>query len=100
VKLERNLIDTMTISDFADEHDLVMVITERPGRSNEHDRFYAMFKGAEVLEGTNILRGEFGNGYTETQAIREYGFAISNRTLVIDAMGPKRRKIQVPTLTF
>jgi hypothetical protein len=98
VKIERHLIKTEKLSAFAKKHNLTMVVTERPNRGMERDKFYAMFKGIEVLKGTKILCGEFGNGYTETQAIREYAAAISGKTLIYDSMGKDRRQIEAPNL--
>lgn len=102
MKIERHLqpeTEVMHIEEFADKHDLVMVVNERPKDLPVRNlpRFYARFKNAET-KNRDILAGSFGNGESEEEAICEYAKEISGKLLVIDAMTPQRREIQVPTL--
>jgi len=92
-----------TIEKLADKHNLVMEIRERvpsdvPAPWSPDMKYYAHFEDTEVKDGS-CLRGEFGNGATHTDAIKDYAVRISGETIVIDAYGGKnRREIRVPIL--
>lgn len=94
MKIEFDKIQEMTIEEFAEKHDLTMVIKERNG----YCPFCASFKNAEIKEGP-ILMSESGYGDSTDKAIREYAKKISLKNLVIDAYGQYRKEIQVPRLT-
>lgn len=89
----------ITIRRFASSHDLTMEVHERtknpvPGA----DRYYAHFEDSDVKEG-RMLRGAFGNGSTEQDAIKDYAKQISGQILIIDAFSVLgRREIAVPLL--
>lgn len=97
MKIERYLVNTKTIEEFAEENDLTMVITERD-MPMELGRYYAAFKNAEVKDGV-LLRSEYGDGDSERAAIERYAATISGRTLVLNAYTDDRRTIRVPRLT-
>lgn len=97
MKMEVHAIPDMMIERFANEHGLVMEIRERPRPENDPARFYAFFKHSEI-KGDGVLIGEYGNGRTEEEAIRNYAKAISLKTLVLDSYTPERREIEVPRL--
>ena len=96
MKIKKELLPRQTIEAFAEEHDLTMVVCERPHWS-QHPQFYASFDRAEVgVNGT--LRGVYGNGGTHEEAVAAYGPEISEQLLVIDARGSNRREIRVPII--
>ena len=93
MNIERNYFIRMTITEFAEQHDLTMLITERsdpkPG-----ERYYARFKNVEYpcdLHDTCRI----GNGDTEDEAIADYGAKISKKTIWTTT----NKKIKVPELT-
>jgi hypothetical protein len=96
--IQINQIPRSTLSEFADQHGLKMVVEERFPADHWAGRYYASFERADVLSGT-MLVGEMGNGPTPGSAIADYGWRISRKTLVIDAMRETRRKISVPIIT-
>lgn len=61
-------------------------------------RWSARFENSEVLKGEHTLCSESGEGPDQRNAIADYIMKISGRILVIDAMTPAKRKIQVPIL--
>lgn len=101
MKIKRQLVPEQAFEAFADEHRLTLIVVERRmddwQRRQCLPRFYAHFKDVEVKDG-HILRGEFGNGHTEDEAIADYAAAISGAWLVVDAYGVARREIQAPRL--
>ena len=97
MKIKRHFIAEMSIYKFGAVEGLTMEVHERPHSEESHARFYAHFEDAEVKDGS-ILCGTYGDGRTEREAIHNYAKAISLKTLVIDAMGDKRREVQVPRL--
>lgn len=98
MKIETQYVATQSLEKFADEHDLTMVVTERPDPAAESMRYYACFRHSEIKIGC-ILEGMIGNAAIPDTAIKNYASAISGRMLVIDAMSPKlRREIQLPRL--
>jgi len=103
VKIERAMVNRMSLEAFADKHDLTMELHERT-RTDLHpsfgfapNRFYAHFKNSDTKDGS-VLCGTFGNGGTEYAALVEYATAISGKLLVIDAYKECRREIYVPEL--
>jgi hypothetical protein len=89
----------MTLKEFAELHDLVMEVGERPRWSWKDDssRWHAAFKRAEV-KGDGVLIGEWGEGPTLEKAIADYASKLPGKTLVIDACTDRRREILVPDL--
>lgn len=103
MKINRKLIERMSIEDFAERHNLIMEVHERNKRNmidfNVRDAFYASFEGAEVKEGA-CLASEYGDGSNEEEAIRNYAALISGKLLVFNAFGRDRHEIQVPYLSY
>jgi hypothetical protein len=89
----------MTLKEFAERHDLVMEVGERPrwGWKDDSSRWHAAFKGAEV-KCDGVLIGEWGEGPTPEGAIADYASKLPGETLVIDAYTDRRREIRVPDL--
>ena len=92
-----------TIEDFADEHDLTMVVDERSEKSNLNNSFFlkytASFEGAEDKcdLSSGILSSSYGNGSSPDQAIYSYADKISGRVLIFNATSKENRKeIQCP----
>lgn len=81
----------MTIEQFAEEHDLVMVVHEPNGESPVYK---ASFKGVEVVN-AGFLYSLFGCGTTEADAINDYSRNISNQTV---RLGRSGKRIHVPEL--
>jgi hypothetical protein len=90
-------VPEMTMEDFADKHNLHMVVTERKVPDGVKDRFYARFEHVEISEGC-ILRGAYGDGVSPEAAIYAYGEAISLKKIIYDAMGKNRKEIEVPRI--
>lgn len=100
MKIIRKPVLTMTLEEFAEEHDLTLEVVERGIDFRDTDaRYYADFVGCEVKK-NGILLSEFGDGATEEGAIANYASVISGKTLVLGAFTPERREIQVPILVF
>jgi hypothetical protein len=97
MKIKREDIPSMTIEQFADAHNLVMVVMERRLPEGDPSRYYARFEHCEV-GGDGFLRGEFGNGRTPEEAIADYATAITLKRIVVGAYTPERREIDVPRL--
>lgn len=86
----------VSLSEFADQHGLVMRVTERPPENAAPSaRWYARFDGVEVKEG-RVLVGTFGNGYDPESAIADYAGNIAGELLVTDPNGSRRREIRAP----
>ena len=86
-----------TIEDFADAHDLTMMVTELAANSGW--KYYAKFEGAEdkVDLSSGMLESSVGHGYTPDEAIRDYSRQISGRYLIFNAASKKDRlEIQCP----
>lgn len=85
----------VTIEQFAEEHDLVMVVQEpaSPGSLGLDGCFSAHFRGAEVVN-AGFLYSIYGHHVTEADAINEYAKQISRQTIRLT--GGKR--IDVPEL--
>lgn len=79
---------------FADEHELVMELTERP-KAYGLSRWCARFKQVEI-KGDGVLIGAHGDGDTQEAAIADYARRIEGHVLVFRAFHPERKEIQVP----
>jgi len=103
MKIERNFIERIDISDFAERHGLTMKVYERGKNTmasmNISYPFYAYFENCEVKDGICLL-SEYGNGTNEESAIREYAAVISDKKLIFNAYGPNRKEIDVPYLHY
>jgi hypothetical protein len=101
VKINRTPYPEATVDAFADEHHLVMDVTERamdPWQASRGlGRYVAHFRHAEVKDGA-LLVGAYGEGDTESLAIADYARRISHAVLVVDAWSADRREIKVPRL--
>ena len=104
MEIKRILVPAMTLEEFADINGLVLKVKERSSETvsmvhvGENRRFYAMFEDSEIKEDCT-LRGGFGDGATEEQAILNYAKEISEKMLVINAFdSDKRREIGVPRI--
>lgn len=94
VKTEVFYIHEMSLEEFADKHGLVMEVHEREKPVNEGKRFYAHFRGVEVLK-DSVLVSEYGDGSDPVIAVAKYAKMISGKVLVLDAYKPTRREIIV-----
>lgn len=85
----------ITIEQFAEKHDLVMVIQEpvSPGSPGLDGCFSAHFKGVEVAL-VGFLYSIYGHHVTESDAINEYAKRISCKTIRLR----DGRRIHVPEL--
>ena len=82
----------LSIEEFAELHDLTMVVNEREWVSPiDSRRFYAHFEGIEIKDGS-VLISEFGNGVTPELAIQNYAKEINGKLLVFHAMGDDRKE--------
>jgi len=103
MKIKRNLIERIDIADFAERHDLTIVVRERGYNDmvafNVKHAFYAYFEGAEVKEGCCLV-SSYGDGADEDDAILSYAQSISDKTLVFNAFGKDRREIKTPYLSY
>lgn len=90
-------VPEMTLEQFANENELTMEVHERRVYRESADRYYAHFSRAEVKKDC-ILCSEYGDGNTPDDAIKNYGYKISMKLLVIDAYGPNRRELLVPRI--
>lgn len=100
MRIKMKLLADMTLEQFADKHDLIMVVTERDLTKaiRGAGKFYAYFESAEIKNG-GILSSSYGDGDTPEKAMAAYTKEISGKHLVVDAMQRCRRDIQVPKLT-
>jgi hypothetical protein len=96
MEIKRNLIGTKTISQFADENNLTMEITEHEPINGE-PRFTAQFSRCEVRQ-FSCLASVYGEGYSEDVAIKNYCSKLSFKYLIIDAYSNSRREIKAPKL--
>ena len=104
MRIERNLITESTLEIFAEQHGLVLTVTERrinlrecqPSHApNGLHRFYCAFRNVDIGR-HGVLESTYGNGHTEAEAIADYARQISERHLVIDAGEPTRREVDAP----
>lgn len=87
----------MTIEEFADANNLMMVINERKLPRGNPSRYCAKFRDCEVMLG-GMLVGKCGYGATPEEAIKNYAPEISLQRIAIDALSKNRREIEVPRL--
>lgn len=99
MEIVRNYILQASLGPWADALGLVMEVNERVNPPTPSSRFYASFRGVEVME-RSMLRSTFGNGATEDEAIRNYAAEISHKRLVFHAMGEDRHEFQAPLLVW
>lgn len=101
MQIKRNLVPEMPVEQFAVTYGLTMVVNERRmdrwQRCNGLKCFTACFESAEVAEG-GMLRGVYGEGETEAEAIADYCDQINGERLVLNAFRSERREIAVPRL--
>lgn len=97
MKIERHTLPRMTLREFARKYGLTLEVHERSHLDGPM-RWYAHFKHAETKKGS-ILRGAYGNGATESDAISAYCKEISGQYLVVDAYQKTRQDIAVPIIT-
>ena len=88
--------DPKTLEEFAELHNLTMWVRERSLGLQHFGRFLASFEDSDVKDGS-VLIGSYGNGNTPEEAIADYSCQIQDKLLVIDAYGPNRREIWVPS---
>jgi hypothetical protein len=81
----------VTIEQFAEEHDLVMVVHSSIDAQSPNYR--ASFKGVEVVNG-GFLYSLCGRGPTEADAINDYSRSISRQTIRLT----NGKRIDVPEL--
>lgn len=95
MKIIRRCTAPVNIEDFADRHDLVMVVAER--YHNRLAPYYAYFEAAEG----SMLCSTFGDGHSEREAISNYCKEIAGRVLVVNAYDQTNRKeIAVPRMLY
>lgn len=89
-----------TIEDFADAHDLTMIVGEMMHKDAQiFSRYIAHFEDAEAKdnEHSTVIGSSYGEGRSPDEAIKDYVRNISGRLLVIDALSSEnRREIQCP----
>jgi len=99
-----NAIHSRAVQDFAEEHDLTMVINERPPDLGVGARYYAEFDATEVSYG-HFLTSTYGNGNTPEQAVTNYCHKLSQaadkgHALVIRNKGKNTKRVPLCRLTF
>lgn len=100
MRIETYYREQITLSDFADKHNLILEIHERlPQNMRGGDRFFAFFSHCEVKE-NNCLISVHGNGSTPDKAIFDYTTEISGKLLVVRARTEERCEIKTPLLTY
>ena len=105
MKIERQVLETMTLEEFADKYGLVMEVRDRDPRLIAYSligpagRFYASFKRVEEKDGY-MLRSSHGNGHTEEEAIANYVNKITGKDLVLGAHSGNRIDISATHITF
>lgn len=95
-----NKIKKQTLQEFAEQHNLTLVVNERNVvNPRSRMRYYASFQNCEIKEGSMLISCS-GDGATPDAAIRRYTNLISNRTVVYRATLDGRKDIMVPTLIY
>jgi hypothetical protein len=101
VRINRHLIERVTLEKFAERHSLVLEMFERhPSLAGQFGKYFCYFSKIEesVGEGSG-LQGISGNGSTEDWAMNDYAQRLSNKKLIYDAHGQDRKEIDSPYLT-
>lgn len=81
----------MTFTEFLNAHGLVVQIVESESGKGHH----AKIERTEVKDGA-LLRGALGRGLTRAEALQDLARDVVGETLVVDAMQPTARTIEVP----
>lgn len=96
-------VSKCTIEDFADAHDLTMIVEERNAlpitEAGFYPKYLASFDKAEDKDDTSsiILASTYGTGTMPDAAISDYAQKISGRVLVFNATSKENRiEIQCP----
>jgi hypothetical protein len=97
MKIKYYYTEKVTIQEFAEKHDLTMIVAER--KEKTPTRFYAGFEDCDIVE-RNLLISVHGNGDTENEAIRDYVRQISGKIIMYNRWDERanRKEIIVPTL--
>jgi hypothetical protein len=107
LKIKREWQEAMTIHEFAEKHDLTMVVFRKKQKSSksynlQHNYYVygAYFEKCAIRDGCCLI-SRFGSGATEEEAIANYAALISDQTLVVTLGGEhlREREIDVPPLT-
>lgn len=95
--IEHYNIEECTLEEFADKHDLILEIIERPTKITQRgvSRYYAKFKNMDIKDGI-FLRSAFGNGDTKPQAIYDLRLLLSKKLVVLNANTDNREEINCP----
>ena len=103
MKIKIDKVKEYTIEEFAEQHDLTMVVKERSGiyfkSEDPTTRFYAYLDHTEEKNGAFFCSNS-GNGQTPEDAIANYAKTLSFKTLVVNAMCEDRREITVPRIIW
>jgi hypothetical protein len=93
MKITLKQLERLTIEDFADKHNLTMVVVERQATKGLMP-FYAEFEGSEVIEhhGAKFIGSLFGDGWNPDEAIKDYAKKLSNKVLVFNSFSKTDRK--------
>ena len=93
---------TITLLEFADIIGKQIQILYRPECQRPNKRFYAQFVDGEIKNEYHspILAGDFGNGDTPNEALKEYASCISGKILVFNAFRNARREHALYHITF
>jgi hypothetical protein len=83
-----------TFAEFAERHDLEMVVRERSREMVGLPRYYASLNGVESME-RGMLCSSAGNGNSVEEAIADYAQQLRGKRIVVDAMR-KRREFVCP----
>jgi len=99
MKVIINNLDRVNLEDFANEHNLTMLVSERDitAQALSMSNYTAKFKGVEVKKGLT-LEGAYGNGMTPEEAIKDYCKQISGQWIAVNAYSDSRRLIYAPHL--
>lgn len=98
MNIEHVPVEESTIEDFATKHNLTMKVIERENPGDPGTKFYARFffgdYSVDVVDRI-FLKGEYGNGRTEQEAIKHYAELVSLATICL-VRGDKRKDIKCP----
>ena len=99
MKVIINNLDRVNLEDFANEHNLTMLVSERDiaAQALGLSKYTAKFKGVEVKKGLT-LEGAYGNANTPEDAIKDYCKQISGQWIVVNAYGNNRMMVYAPHL--
>lgn len=96
MKIVRNNFKRTTLEEFADQHELVMEISERDTVAYPSlPRYFACFQHCE-LKCDGMLIGAYGNGDTPEEAMKDYAKRISGKALAFFDPDQGRHDLQVP----